>query len=112
LPSVAEGMSNSLLEAMATGLPCVASDIGGNQDLLGPGPAGVLVAGNAPEDWAEALIALLADPGRRAVLGATARRRVEEEFAIERVVDRYEELYRSLIARRRAQGGPETGIPG
>ena len=101
LPSVAEGMSNSLLEAMATGLPCVASDIGGNQDLLGPGPAGVLVAGTTPEHWAESLIALLTDPDRRAGLGATARRRVDEEFAVERVVDRYEELYRRLIARHR-----------
>jgi glycosyltransferase involved in cell wall biosynthesis len=98
LPSVAEGMSNSLLEAMATALPCVASDIGGNQDLLGPGPAGVLVAGIAPERWAEVLIALLNDPHRRATLGAAARRRVDEEFTIERVVDRYETLYRSLIS--------------
>src|SRR6185312_14067319 len=55
LPSVAEGMSNSLLEAMSTALPCVASDIGGNQDLLGPGGAGVLVPPGAPDRWAEAL---------------------------------------------------------
>ena len=94
LPSVAEGMSNSLLEAMATALPCVASDIGGNQDLLGPGGAGVLVAGASPGDWAGALIGLLNDPDRRRRLGTAARRRVDEEFEIGRVVGRYVALYR------------------
>jgi glycosyltransferase involved in cell wall biosynthesis len=101
LPSVAEGMSNSLLEAMATALPCVASDIGGNQDLLGPSEAGVLVAGGTPAGWADALIDLLRDPDRRARLGASARRRIDEEFALERVVGRYVDLYRRLLARER-----------
>src|SRR5207302_10423800 len=68
LPSVAEGMSNSLLEAMATGLPCLASDIGGNQDLLGPGGAGVLVPGRSPDRWADCLIGLFHDPDRRRLL--------------------------------------------
>ena len=98
LPSRAEGMSNSLLEAMATGLPCVASDIGGNQDLLGPGGAGVLVPGASAETWAGCLIALLDDPDRRARLGASARRRVVEEYDLPRVVGRYVALYRELIA--------------
>lgn len=99
LPSVAEGMSNSLLEAMATALPCVASDIGGNQDLLGPAGAGVLVGGADPGAWAEALIGLLLDPDRRRRLGASARRRVDEEYALERVVPRYVALYRRLLGR-------------
>jgi glycosyltransferase involved in cell wall biosynthesis len=99
LPSVAEGMSNSLLEAMATGLPCVASDIGGNQDLLGPCEAGVLVPGATADRWADALIALFRDPERRARLGASARRRIDEEFALDRIVGRYVALYRQLLAR-------------
>lgn len=106
LPSVAEGMSNSLLEAMATGLPCVASDIGGNQDLLGPGGAGVLVAGQDPSRWAEAISGLLLDPARRSALGTAARRRVDEEYAVGRVIDRFEEVYRQTLreaARRRGQ---------
>jgi glycosyltransferase involved in cell wall biosynthesis len=106
LPSVAEGMSNSLLEAMATGLPCVASDIGGNQDLLGQGDAGLLVAGTSPERWAEALIGLIRDPDRRARLGAAARQRVDEEFALGRVVGRYVELYRRLIETGRVPATP------
>jgi glycosyltransferase involved in cell wall biosynthesis len=104
LPSVAEGMSNSLLEAMATGLACAASDIGGNQDLLGPGGAGVLVADGSPTAWAEALTGLLNDPERRRRIGASARRRVDEEFALERVVPRYVALYRRLLSRD--GGGP------
>jgi glycosyltransferase involved in cell wall biosynthesis len=97
LPSVAEGMSNSLLEAMATALPCVASDIGGNHDLLAPEGAGVLVADGSPEGWAEALIGLLNDPARRQRLGAAARRRVDQEYDLGRVVARYVALYRRLL---------------
>jgi glycosyltransferase involved in cell wall biosynthesis len=98
LPSVAEGMSNSLLEAMATGLPCVASHIGGNDDLLEPGGAGVLVDTPSTDCWATTLTRLLLDPDARNRLGASARRRVDEEFSLERVVGRYVELYRRLTA--------------
>jgi glycosyltransferase involved in cell wall biosynthesis len=104
LPSVAEGMSNSLLEAMATALPCVASDIGGNQDLLGPGDAGVLVGGGSPERWAASLIGLLNDEESRGRLGVRARRRVDEEFALGRVVSRYVDLYRTLLAGAQTKG--------
>lgn len=103
LPSVAEGMSNSLLEAMATGLPCLASDIGGNTDLLGVAGAGLLV----PDDrraWTEALVRVLSDRDLAAALGAAARGRVEEDFALPRVVCRYVALYRRLLA-----GGPVSG---
>ena len=112
LPSVAEGMSNSLLEAMATALPCVASDIGGNQDLLGPGGAGVLVAESTPARWAEVLIDLLNDPDQRNRLATAARRRIDDEFALERVVARYVALYRRLLGRDDPSGndiGPTEG---
>ena len=111
LPSVAEGMSNSLLEAMATALPCVASDIGGNQDLLGIGDAGVLVRGGSPGLWAEALVGLWNDPARRRALGASARRRIEEEFALDRVVGRYVTLYRTLLGHE-AEPAQTTGPTG
>ncbi len=104
LPSVAEGMSNSLLEAMATGLPCLASDIGGNTDLLGAGDAGLLL----PDDraaWRDALLRVLSDRELAARLGRSARQRIDEEFALPRVVDRYLELYRRLLA-----GLPPAGV--
>ena len=98
LPSVAEGMSNSLLEAMSTSLPCIASDIGGNQDLLGAGKGLLITLGEGcRERWTQALIKLLSDPELRRRLGDSGRRRIEEEFSLSRVVKRYVALYRSLL---------------
>jgi glycosyltransferase involved in cell wall biosynthesis len=98
LPSVAEGMSNSLLEAMATALPCLASAIGGNTDLLGPGDAGLLITPQDRGAWAEAICQVLTSPDLSRRLGSSARRRIDEEFALPVVVDRYIALYRRLIA--------------
>ncbi len=95
LPSLAEGMSNSLLEAMATGLPCLASRIGGNTDLLGPG-TGLLLPPD-PGVWAGALIQVLTEPDLARGLGAAARLRIEASFSLDVVVDRYQSLYRRLI---------------
>ena len=108
LPSVAEGMSNSLLEAMATGLPCLASAIGGNTDLLGPGPSGLLLPANEPQAWSEALVLVLTDHALAKSLGDSARRRVVEEFSIQAVVDRYQALYHRLIAGQSVQE-PKSG---
>jgi len=101
LPSVAEGMSNSLLEAMATALPCLASAIGGNTDLLEAGPAGLLVPPGDPAAWSAALLRVLGDPDFARTLGQAARRRIEAEFALGVVVDRYEALYRRMLAESR-----------
>ena len=98
LPSLAEGMSNSLLEAMSTALPCLATAIGGNTDLLSPGPAGLLLPGDDPGAWTSALIRVLTDPPFASQLGATARRRVEMDFSIDAVVTRYQALYDRLLA--------------
>jgi glycosyltransferase involved in cell wall biosynthesis len=98
LPSVAEGMSNSLLEAMATALPCLASRIGGNIDLLDEGRTGLLIPPDEPDAWSSALIRLLDEPDAARRLGASARQRIEAEFALPVVVDRYLDLYRKLLA--------------
>jgi glycosyltransferase involved in cell wall biosynthesis len=104
LPSVAEGMSNSLLEAMATGLPCVVSGIGGNTDLICDDRNGRLVHTASPEAWSRVLIELLEDPERADALGRAARERIDREFSIRVVVDRYVDLYRSMIEGRWPQG--------
>ncbi len=97
LPSVAEGMSNSLLEAMATALPCLASDIGGNTDLITSGRTGLLIAPGDRSAWASALKTSLTDLDASRAMGRAARSRIEAEFALPVVVDRYLALYRRLL---------------
>ncbi len=99
LPSVAEGMSNSLLEALATGLPCLASDIGGNRDLIDHDVSGLLVSVHEPAAWTSAMTNLLEDQDKAGRLGREARRRVEERYALPRVMDDYMDLYHRLLGR-------------
>lgn len=100
LPSVAEGMSNSLLEAMATALPCLASRIGGNTDLLDDGRSGLLLDPSDREAWTEALVRVLTHRDLARSLGDSARARVDTEFALPVVVDRYLELYGKLLGQQ------------
>jgi glycosyltransferase involved in cell wall biosynthesis len=100
LPSMAEGMSNSLLEAMATALPCVVSGIGGNCDLIADHVTGRLVADATPQAWASTLVELLRNPEEANRLGAGARRRIDEQFSLGAVVDRYVDLYREMVDGR------------
>ncbi len=99
LPSVAEGMSNSLLEAMATGLCTLASDIGGNRDLITDGLTGRLMPPGDLRAWTDALVEAVNDREMSLRLGRRARSRVEDEFALPVVVDRYVALYRQMLAR-------------
>lgn len=99
LPSVAEGMSNSLLEAMATALPCVVSGIGGNTDLITHGETGILVPSPTPEAWTAALLNLIQAPDQAQRLGQAALAKIEAEYSLLAVVDRYVGIYRNLIAR-------------
>jgi glycosyltransferase involved in cell wall biosynthesis len=98
LPSLAEGMSNSLLEAMATALPCAVSGIGGNTDLIEQGVTGRLVTDATPQAWTQTLLDLLDNPVEAQRLGTAARRRIDEEFALSVVVDRYIQLYQKMLA--------------
>ncbi len=104
LPSRIEGLSQALLEAMALGLPVVASDAGGNPDLLTP-DTGVLVSPLDPAAWAAALSRLLDDPAARARLGGAARALVRRDFTLERTARRTEEVYQEALARRRLLRG-------
>jgi glycosyltransferase involved in cell wall biosynthesis len=97
LPSRSEGMANALLEAMATGLACVATRIGGNSELLAHGVTGLLVPPGNVEALADALLALLEDPGLRRQLGTAARAAAVERYGMDRVVRRYADLYAELL---------------
>jgi sugar transferase (PEP-CTERM/EpsH1 system associated) len=100
LSSVTEGISLTLLEAMATGLPVVATDVGGNREVVASGRTGLLVPARSPDQLAAAMLQMVRSPERTRRMGAAARRRVEEEFDLRRVVARYERLYLSLLRRQ------------
>ena len=94
--SAAEGLSNSLLEAMATGLACVVTDVGGVRDVVADGIDGVVVAPDDLDGAADAVAALLADPTRRRRMGVAARAKVREQYSLAVTADRLAALYRRL----------------
>lgn len=101
LPSRTEGLSQALLEAMALGLPVVASRAGGNLDLLRHGVDGLLVPPREPAAFAEAVARLLGDPGLRRRLGSEARRTARERFSLARTAALTEAVYRVAVWHRR-----------
>ncbi|MFP4647895.1 MAG: TIGR03088 family PEP-CTERM/XrtA system glycosyltransferase [Halorhodospira sp.] len=97
LPSLAEGIPVTVLEAMASGLPVVASRVGGIPELVEEGVNGTLVPAGDAEQLCEALAGYLADPRRGMIEGAEGRRRAVELFSVEAMVTAYEALYRELL---------------
>lgn len=93
LPSVTEGLSQSLLEAMFLGVPVMATDAGGNPDLIENGKTGLLFPPGRPEALAEGIRRLHADRGLAGRMAGNARRKVLSEFTMERVIDRYEDFF-------------------
>ena len=93
LPSAREGLSNALLEAMSTGLPSVATNVGGALDLIEDGLNGYLIPPNKPERLQEAVIALLNSSEKRKTMGSQARLRVIQEYDLSTVTGRLLDLY-------------------
>ena len=103
LSSTTEGISLTLLEAMAVGLPVVATDVGGNREVVIDGTTGYLVAAQSPHALADAVMKVRSDPGRAAEMASAGRRRVEAEFDLRTTVAQYERLYRETIDRKRGR---------
>lgn len=93
LSSTSEGIPVTLLEAMARGLPIVATAVGGIPEVVVPGETGRLVPPSNPETLAEALLSVWRDPSQGEAMGRAGRARVEEHFDIGRMVREYESLY-------------------
>src|SRR5436190_600552 len=108
LPSRIEGLSIALLETMALGLPVVASDAGGNPDLITPDDTGLLVPPLDPGAWARSLARVLDDAEFAARIARHGRELVRREFTLERSAERTEAVYREAAERRRSLDGDRT----
>ena len=99
LPSLAEGISNTILEAMACGLPVIATDVGGNSELIEAGKTGVVVpAGDVPA-MAREIVALATQREKARTMGLDGRKRVEQTFSMTAMVKQYQDLYDRCLKR-------------
>ncbi len=96
-PSLSEGLSIALLEASASGLPIVATDVGGNREIVRAGVTGLLVPSGDAVALGAALDALLADPSRRRAYGVAAAKWAEDHASVATMRTRYDELYRDAL---------------
>jgi glycosyltransferase involved in cell wall biosynthesis len=99
LSSRREGLPNSLLEAMAMGLPVVTTDVAGTKELVIDGQTGFVIPQGDAVGFADALIALADDPPLRTRLARAGRARVEREFSFSGRLEQVEALYTQLMAR-------------
>ncbi len=105
LPSLGEGISNTILEAMASGLPVIATSVGGNPELVNEGITGHLVPAADPEALSRAIITLAKSPEKSRAMGCAGRLRVEAKFSMAAMVDSYKQLYdRQLGGMLRSTG--------
>lgn len=100
LPSLAEGISNTILEAMASGLPVIATAVGGNSELVEDGVTGRLVPPANPSALADAMQVYLQSPELLKAHGLAGRRRAKERYSLETMVGAYEQLYASILECR------------
>jgi glycosyltransferase involved in cell wall biosynthesis len=96
LASVSEAASITLLEAMASALPVVVTEVGGNPEIVRKGVDGMLTPRGSSRDMAQALLSILADPGRASEMGRNGAARVSAVYTLDRTIDRYRALYEQL----------------
>ena len=102
LPSLAEGVSNTILEAMACGLPVLATAVGGNVELVADGRTGHLVASDDVQALAQALVCCCQDPDQARAMGRAGRLEVYRKYSLQAMVSAYQGVYdtRLALARR------------
>lgn len=101
LPSKSEGLSNTILEAMSAGLPVIATDVGGNSELVIDGETGILIQPGDVSALATEIINLLQNDEKRRKMGKAGFVKAKREFSIEKMVKSYEELYLSWYRKKR-----------
>jgi sugar transferase (PEP-CTERM/EpsH1 system associated) len=101
LPSLGEGISNTILEAMATGLPVIATAVGGNADLVVHGKTGLVVPAAQVEALSSSLLQLANDRDTAAAMGHAGRAEAERRFGLQAMVSTYQDVYERQIAMHR-----------
>jgi sugar transferase (PEP-CTERM/EpsH1 system associated) len=104
LPSLAEGISNTILEAMASGVPVIATAVGGNPELVRHGATGTLVNRSDPRALAQALLHYYLNEPERRQHGLQGRAVAERHFSLSEMVNRYLSLYDDMLSRQRLKG--------
>lgn len=107
LPTHSEGLSNTLLESMAAGLPIVATRVGGNSELVEDGVNGILVPPQAPATLGNAILRILDDKALAQRFSAAARAKATTYFSMEKMVTDTEALYVEQLRARRGQGAAQ-----
>jgi len=105
LPSICEGMSNTILEAMACGVPAIVTRTGGNPELIEDGCSGFLFPPGDVEMLSVLLSRLAGNSATRRAFGESGRRRAVEQFSLAGMLQRYQELYTEVATRKGVRGG-------
>ena len=100
LPSHSEGLSNALMEAMASGCACIASDVGGNRYLIQNGVSGFLFPVGDREALRSHIQRLIEDSSKRQSMGKSARERIEKMFSWEIVGKQYDQLFKEFVLQK------------
>ena len=112
LPSLTEGISLTILEAMARGLPVVTTRVGGNPEVVADGQTGLLVPPGSPPELAAAILRVTADESLSRGMGEAGRRRVEQCFDVRGMVRRYESIYLgAAVPHAAGPVCPQRGTP-
>tara|TARA_R110002110_G_scaffold91264_1_gene237385 strand:- start:41815 stop:43014 length:1200 start_codon:yes stop_codon:yes gene_type:complete len=111
LPSLAEGISNTILEAMSCSLPVIATKVGGSPELVEDGTTGLLVPGNDAQAMCQAIVELAQSPEKRAAMGTAGRQKVENSFNWSRTVAGYLGIYDRLLGRVESTSASLTAQP-
>lgn len=109
LPSLWEGMPMALIEAMASGLPVVATDVSGTREVMVHGETGLMVPPGDAEQLARAIDQILLDPARARAMGAAGRRRIEASFSAQTQAKEYIALFERILANRVRRLVPISG---
>jgi len=99
LPSLAEGISNTILEAMACSLPVIATEVGGNGDLVQQDQTGLLVPAADPAPMAAAIVQMARNPAHACAFGVVGRARVDAQFSMAAMVRTYQQVYDQLCTQ-------------